>query len=403
MNSSRGTDRLPQNAGQISRAGAAVSVAAAAANLLAYLVPLLGARTLDAENLGAVAAVMAIIAIASVPGMALQLAVAVARAKHGGLHRFGRLTLLATGTAVVPLLLMTPVLAQALRLPWQAIPLIAVITASAIVSSAWLGELQGAGMFSRLAVGIALLGVVRCGGVIAGLLAGYGLLGLLVLGAALAPLAAFAIRLLMPATRATVEPIQGLARTVLAAGSATLVLFLLSYSDLIAARHLLAPSAAADYAVLSVLTKGAIWAPQTITIVALPYLVRDFRRTRWIAALGVLSIGATLVIASILFGELALRLAGGLAYEHLAGYAPAFAAVGALYALVFVLTNAQVAGGAKVPSAPLWVATAGFAAVVLSLSRPTIASIVTCAIVAATLTAAALAATMIFSGNRNAA
>lgn len=372
-------------------------MAAALANLLSYLVPLLAARTLDAENMGAIAAVMAILAISSVPGTGLQLAVAVACAKYGGVHRLNRLTMLATAAAVLPLLLLTPVLSEALRLPWQALPLTAIITASVVAGSAWLGELQGRGLFSRLAIGIALLSIVRCGGIIAGLALGFGLNGLLALGAVAAPLAAATIRLLLPASRATPVPIPGLPRAIWAAGSATLVLFILSYADLIAARHLLNASAAAEYAVLSVLTKGAIWAPQTITIVALPYLARDFRRTRWVAALAVLGVGAILVGASVLFGKFALQLAGGPAYVHLSGYAPAFAAVGALYALVFVLANAQVAGGAKTPSAPLWVAAAAFTAVVLSLSRPTIASIVTCAIVFAALSAVALVGAMCFT------
>ena len=47
-------------------------------------------------------------------------------------------------------------------------------------------------------------------------------------------------------------------------------MFLISNADLIAARYLLTPVAAGGYAVLSVLTKGALWAPQVITVLALP-------------------------------------------------------------------------------------------------------------------------------------
>ncbi|HCT77327.1 MAG TPA: polysaccharide biosynthesis protein [Micromonosporaceae bacterium] len=394
MNSSRGTDRLPQSAGQLGKAGAAVSVAAALANLLSYLVPLLGARTLDAENLGAIATVMAILAIASVPGMGLQMAIAVAHARHGGVPRLNRLIGLATATAVVPLLLLTPLLANALRLPWQAIPLTAAITGLVVAGSGWLGVLQGGMRFSALAVGIALLGVARCGGIVVGLLLRLDLLGQLMVGVVVAALAIAGVRLLLPATQATATPIPGLARAIWAAGSATLVLFILSYADLIAARHLLPAAASAEYAVLSVLTKGAIWAPQVISIVALPYFAREVRRTRWIAALGVIGVGAVLVTATVLFGQLALQLAGGPAYLHLAGFAPAFAAMGALYALVFVLTNAQVASGAKAPSAPLWAAAAAFGIVVLSLGQPSVKNIVTCAVVTAALSATALVAAM---------
>ena len=63
---------------------------------------------------------------------------------------------------------------------------------------------------------------------------------------------------------------------------------------------------------------------------------------------------------SALAGGLAFGIAGGPDYTGFGGYAPIFAATGALYALVFVLINAQVAAGARWPSAPLWVGTAGY-------------------------------------------
>jgi len=63
-----------------------------------------------------------------------------------------------------------------------------------------------------------------------------------------------------------------------AASSATLAFFVVSYADLIAARHLLPGTGSAEYAVLSVLTKGAIWAPSVITTLAVPFFARDVRR-----------------------------------------------------------------------------------------------------------------------------
>src|SRR5687768_11829554 len=113
LNSSGETDTVPQGAAQLGRAGAAVGIAAALTNLLAYLVPLLGARTLGAGDLGALASVMAILAICGVAGVGLQMAVAVARAKNGSVYRLNRLTLMATAIVVIPLLALTPVLARA--------------------------------------------------------------------------------------------------------------------------------------------------------------------------------------------------------------------------------------------------------------------------------------------------
>ncbi|GIH09387.1 polysaccharide biosynthesis protein [Rhizocola hellebori] len=375
-------EKVPNRAAQLGRAGIAVAAATVVANFLAYLVPLFGARKLDAGNLSAIATVMAILAIASVPALGLQMAVAVGRAKHGAVHRLNRLILLAVAATVIPLLLLTPVLSHTLRLPWQVVPFAAVTVAAVTVASGWLGVLQGSMRFSRLALGMVLLGITRCGGIIAGLLAGFDLVGMVALGAAVSVLATAAIRPLLPPPVDLAEPPPMLSREVWAAGSATLALFVLSYADLIAARYLLPDVNSAEYAVLNVLTKGAIWAPGVITVMALPYFARDVRNSRKLAVLAVTAFGALLVAGTALLGPLAMRAAGGEAYVHLAGYAPAFAALGALYAIVFVLTNAQVAGGAKSPAAPLWVVAAGFTTAVLVL-RPGITGIVTCALAAA--------------------
>src|SRR6478735_5286585 len=153
MNSSHGTVRLPQSAGELGRAGAAVTVAAAGSNLLGYLVPLLGARTLDANNLGGIATMMALLAIAAVPGTGLQLAIAVTVAKYGSVHRLGRLTAISAAAGVVPFVLAAPILSSSLRLPWQSILLAAGITGCVIAGNASLGLLQGEMRFSRLAFG----------------------------------------------------------------------------------------------------------------------------------------------------------------------------------------------------------------------------------------------------------
>jgi hypothetical protein len=365
----------------LGRGGAAVTVAAALSNLLGYLVPLLGARTLQPDSLGAIAAVMAILAIAGVPGVGLQIAVAMAQSRQGGVPRLGRLTASTAAAAAFALTALTPVLASALRLPWPVVPLTATIAALVIAGNGRLGVLQGEMRFPRLALGMSLQAVARCGGIIAGLLLHLDLVGIVGLGAAVAVVATGGIYLLAPAVSVAIG--QTPWRDTWAASSATLAFFVVSYADLIAARHLLPGSGSAEYAVLSVLTKGAIWAPSVITTLAVPFFARDVRRSRSIAAAAVLGVGAVLVLATVLFGGLAVRLAGGPAYAHLAPYAPAFATAGSLWALVYLLTNAQVAGGAKAPAAPLWVAAGLFAVVVLNLPHPSVGGIVTCAIAAA--------------------
>ncbi len=67
---------------RLGAAGAAVTVATVVTNALAYVVPMLGARRLTAADLGALATVLALAAIAAVPGFGLQIAVAAHRARR---------------------------------------------------------------------------------------------------------------------------------------------------------------------------------------------------------------------------------------------------------------------------------------------------------------------------------
>jgi O-antigen/teichoic acid export membrane protein len=376
---------------RIGKAGAAVTIAAAFGNALSYVVPVLGARQLDAANFSELATVMSICAIASVPGLGLQTAVAVGRARSGTAASIAvsRLTIgTAVGTGVV-LLAVSPLLQSALDLPTLATPLAAAITVPVVAAGRYLGELQGALRFVRLAAAMLLLAIARTTGVIIGLAAGAGLIGSLVAGAAVAWLALVGIAVVTPRP-GTVIPAPGrqLIRDLIVASNATLAMFLISNADLIAARYLLTPVQSGGYAVLSVLTKGALWAPQVITVLALPRFARGVRRTRSIAALAVVIGGGILVGLAAVAGRLAVRLVGGPDYVHLARYAPVFAATGALYALVFVLVNAQVASGRAAPSAPIWVAIIGFGAAVLTMPDPTISSVIGIALATAAATAA---------------
>ncbi|QOC89829.1 hypothetical protein [Micromonospora craniellae] len=108
----------------------------------------------------------------------------------------------------------------------------------------------------------------------------------------------------------------------------------ISYADLLLARQLLPAADSGAYAVGAVLAKGALWAPQVVTLLVLPRLARGDRRARVVALGLILVCGAALVAAAAVGGEVAFHLAGGTDYRHLAGSAPLFAATGALYAVV---------------------------------------------------------------------
>ncbi|MEU6077982.1 polysaccharide biosynthesis protein [Micromonospora sp. NPDC047074] len=383
---------------RLGAAGAAVTVATMLTNALAYLVPVLGARRLAAAELGALATALALAAIAAVPGFGLQIAVAAHRARWGATSGSTRLALRTAALTAGVTALAAPVLSAALRLPVALTLLLAATTFATVLAGRWLGELQGDQRFLRLAAAMTVLAAGRYGGLVLGLALGRGPVACLLLatltGLAALPLLAHLARpdpAAAPAPPST--PAGGAvdrrltARHVLTACGASLAMLTISYADLILARQLLPGDASGGYAVGSVLTKGALWAPQVVTVLVLPRLAQGDRRARIAALTLILACGGVLVGASAFAGELAFRLAGGAGYLHLAGEAPLFAAVGALYAVVFMLVNDRVATGARWPAAPLWAATAGLAGVALLAAPRTVEGILVCALGTAVLTA----------------
>ncbi|MEU5789060.1 polysaccharide biosynthesis protein [Micromonospora purpureochromogenes] len=390
------TQTIGRDAGaaRLGAAGVAVTVATTLSNALAYLVPVLGARRLDPADLGALATVLALGAIAAVPGFGLQIAVAVHRARRGPTPT-GRLALLTAGVTAGVTVAAAPLLTVLLRLPVALTLLLAATTFATVLAGRWLGELQGDQRFLRLSAGMTVLALGRYGGLIVGLALGAGpviaLLLATVTGLLVLPLLARLARTARPGPSAA-APEGGLRPThVMTACGATLAMLTISYADLLLARQLLSADGSGGYAVGSVLTKGALWAPQVVTLLALPRLAQGDRRARALGLAVIVACGAVLVAAAALGGELAFRLAGGADYLHLAGEAPLFAATGALYAVVFMLVNDRVASGARFPAAPLWVATAGLGGAAVLVAPRTVEGILTCALGAAALTAAALA------------
>ncbi|PMR58767.1 polysaccharide biosynthesis protein [Verrucosispora sp. ts21] len=396
---------------RLGAAGAAVTLATLVTNALAYVVPVLGARRLSAADLGALATVLALGAIAAVPGFGLQIAVAAHRARWGGdgAGRLGLRTAALTGAVTLAL---APLLTVLLRLPAPLTLLLATTTFATVMAGRWLGELQGDQRFLRLAVAMAILAAGRYGGLVVGLLLGRGPVTCLLLTTATGLLALpLLARLAAPGTTAistpgapagarddqprSAEPGGPVprrldARQVSTACAATLAMLAISYADLILARQLLPAADSGAYAVGSVLTKGALWAPQVVTLLVLPRLARGDRRARLVALALITACGAALVAAATIGGELAFRLAGGADYLHLADTAPIFAATGALYAVVFMLVNDRVATGARWPAAPLWAATVGLAVCAALVAPRTVTGVLSCALVTAAVTAATM-------------
>lgn len=386
------TDRTGGRNNGLGAAGAAVTLAGVLVNGLAYLVPVLAARRLDPADLSALATALGLVAIVGVPGLGLQLAVAVHHARHGTSDT-RRLTAITAAVCAGTLIVATPLLMAALDLPVEVPALLAVTTAAIVLSSRSLGELQGGQRFLRLAMGMALLAAGRYGGVIAGLLLGAGMTGALAGGALTAALAPVLLARLARAPRGPSTAPRLTVAQVVAGCGATLAMLVVSYADLLLARQLLPPSGSGAYSVGTVLTKGALWAPQVAAVLALPRLARGDRRSRTVALTVTGVCGLVLVLASTLAGGLAFRLAGGPDYTHLGRYAPLFAAIGALYAVTFVLLNDRLAAGVRWAAAPLWAGTAGLVTVAATIRPRTVNGLLLAALGTAIATTLIMAVT----------
>jgi hypothetical protein len=380
--------------GRVGAAGAAVAGAAAITSGLAYLVPMLGARHLPAEELSVLATVLALVAIAGVTGVGLQMSVAVHRARHPDTPTT-RVSLLTTAATALALVAASPLLMTTLRLPAEVTMLVVGLTVPVVLAGRWLGELQGEQRFARLAWGMVGAALGRYAGMVAALLLGVDVLGTLLYGLLTAyaalPVLAWIARRDRPVGADGPAAAQLPIGRVISAGTAALAMLVVAYADLILARLVLPAAESGAYAVGGVLTKGALWAPQVVTVLALPRLARGDRRTRTVALALVAACGVVLVTAAAVAGGLAFRLAGGPDYADLARYAPFFAATGALYALAFVLVNAQIAAGVRRPAGPLWVGVVGLTAGAILVAPHTMAGVLGCAVVTAALTVALLA------------
>jgi O-antigen/teichoic acid export membrane protein len=376
----------------IARAGVAVAAAGALVNVLGYVVPFFGARRLTPADLSVLATVLGLGAIASVTALGLQTAIAVRWARVGPVPRLGRTTALTAGLTGLVLALASPLAALALHMSVVPPLLMAATIVAVVMASRSLGELQGAQRFRSLGAAMVVAGLARYGGVVIGLLAGAGVDASLALGAVVAWVAVPALAALAGRpSHVDGQAGQLQVREIVAAGSATLATLAISYADLVLARGLLPAAESGAYAVGAVLTKGALWAPQVVTVLALPQLAKG-RRGALRVAVGLVALcGAVLVVGAGLFGSFAIRLAGGPTYAHLGPYAGRFAAVGALYAVVFVLVNAEIAARVRRPATPLWFALIGLGLLARFVVPHTVGGILTASLITASVTFVAMA------------
>lgn len=341
---------------------ALLGVAMLTANGLHYLFNIVQSRLLGPSAYGALGALLGLVLLGSVPGLALQ---AVA-ARHTALRDRdaaldGELwAVMLRGVAVagavlgVVAALTAPALVRFLHLD-SVLPALALAACLAVLPlvSVLQGLLQGAqrwrelatllltGASIKLVAGVAL---VLAGGGVASALAG-ALIGYSVE-------IALGLALVRPSWTATATRHAALVPEIAAAGAGILGLWLLVNVDVVLARHLLPAADSGLYAVGTNFAKIAYWAPQPIVVVLYPRLVTSAdprglltRGVALIAGLGVL-----LAAAAAIGGRYLLALAFGPAYLAVAPVLWVFALLGTALALVQLVLYAALAARRTAPT-----------------------------------------------------
>jgi glycosyltransferase involved in cell wall biosynthesis/O-antigen/teichoic acid export membrane protein len=352
---------------RFSRESLLLFVALALLNGSNYLFHVLVSRLLGPSDYGALAALVAVVMVLSIPIGVVQTVVAerVASVRRSGADEVDAVAA-ATTKAVVPfawaagavmLVLFSPALSSFLHIGFLSAALLAPYLALSIVVAVPLGVLQGRLRFTALA-GVIFAGVaVRVG-------AGVGLveLGLGVPGAVLgtvlssATMLVLGLRLMRIDSRAWLAAKRTLAH-VRGQFACTLLgltgFWLFAEVDVVLARHYLQGNEAGYYSSAGVLARSLLFLPAAVSVVAFPRFVaaRQDRDTsaRWLR----LALAAPAVLVAlalpVLIGlrEPIVSLAFGQSYLPAAGPLPVLALAMAVLALVNVLVFFHIAMGSR--------------------------------------------------------
>jgi O-antigen/teichoic acid export membrane protein len=370
------------------RAGLVVAPSMAVANGLNYAFNLVMLRLLEPAAYGALGALLAVILIGTVPGLALQAVVARHTALRAGDRRavaeLWSRTLLAVSWVSLGLGLAVAAAAPALSTFLHLGSVVPALWLAANVLplplvSALQGMLQGVQRFGALVVSLLLNAAARLAVGVGLVAAGHGVNGALAASVAGSLLAiAVPLVLLRPVlagARAGERPVPStaapagrlgpgdaapaglpglapstaaLGREVGAAALAFLGLLLLTNVDLLLARHYLAPEASGLYAAGAVVAKIAYWAPQFVATIVFPRLATEAAARRRLlarAAAVVAGLGLALMAAVAAAPGLAVALPFGAAYRAVGPDLPLFAALGTALALVQLLLFSGIAAG----------------------------------------------------------
>lgn len=355
---------------------AAVPVAFVLANAVSYALLLVAAHLLDASDYGKLSSLLGLLLISTIPMLALQTVAARRAATRHASTGIVRGTAATGILATLVLAASSPALAVFLHLPnvYGILVVAATVPATSVLGTA-MGVAQGRRQFRWLAV----LMLAGTGGRSVG-----GLVGLLVGGSPQSTLVGILIGTATPAIlvaaagsgfaahRVSVRDRTpaGVLSEAMTAAHAHGTFLLLTSLDVLLARHVLSPADAGLYAVGSVVTRAAVWLPQSAVTLMFASLAEseNHRRTARRASAAVLGLGAMLVAGTAALGTLVVRLVGGSKYQALDQEIWLFALLGSLLAVLQLAVLAGLAQRRARRTAVLWATIAADVALVLATS-----------------------------------
>jgi len=381
---------------RLGRGFAGVTLAGLAGNALAYVLLLAAARVLPPGEYSELVTLLNLLLVAYVPTLALQVVTA-RRIATGQADGTLPATVVLAAVAVIVVVMLSPVAVAFLHLPNAVGPL---LVAAALPGAALQGWSQGvwqglerfralafttlAGMVGRSAIG--LVGLYAGRSAVAALLAVA--IGTTVAGAISGHLAAPAAgqprlgRHDRPNVSDLVTRIdrRGVLNALLECGHASHaygVFLLLSATDLLLARHLLTTDLAATYAAGSVLTRIALWLPQSVASVLFASLTDHSRhRALFGRAVAVLAgLGAVEILGAWVLHDLATSIVGGDKYPALAHDIWIFAGIGACLAVLQFSLIAGLAVRSLAITILLWLTVISEAVAVLAGSGDSVRAI----------------------------
>src|SRR5215469_4909431 len=258
---------------------AAVTAAGFAANLLSYAVLLAAVHALSPSGYGQIVVLLNVLLVGTVPSFAVQTVTArrVAVGDTAGTARATAVVALAASGLVVAL---SPALTAFLHLSHAGdLVLVGAALPGVTALGMYQGILQGQRRFTRLAAVLVLAAVGRSGFGLIGLLAGHGttltLAGTVVGTTACAILVGVRLRGILAPGRPA-GPLREIAHALHAHGT----FWFLSTLVLLLARHVLSSHLAAVYATGSVVTRAALWLPQSVATLVFAHLTDTARPCR---------------------------------------------------------------------------------------------------------------------------